>query len=108
MNNNADAETRRMLQQFEHKVLEVNKRHIGEIAGEINEDNFLKLAEAISISRARYLKVVLQMANTEDGTLSDELLEDLHQQGEMYHEAMRGFNALRHALSRGYCLLTIG
>jgi hypothetical protein len=49
----------RLLQQFEHEIVDVNRCHIGEITGEIGKNDMLKMGEAISICRARYLKAVL-------------------------------------------------
>ena len=105
MSEDVDLKVRRLLQQFEHQVAEINKRNIGEIAGEIREQDILKLAEAVSIRRAKYLKEVLQMADTDEASLSSHLSEKVVKQRVLYHESLRGFNALRHALERGYCTL---
>jgi len=105
MSDEIDAKVRRLMQQLEHQFIEINKRNISEIAGEIREKDFIKLAEAISITRANYLKEVLQMANNEDGTLSARLSEQVNKQRLLYEEAMQGFDALRHALERGYFVL---
>jgi hypothetical protein len=102
MNDDIDIKVRRLMQQLEHQFVEINKRNINEIAGEITEQDFMKLADAISICRANYLKEVLQMANNEDGTLSARLSQQVRDQRLLYEEAMQGFDALRHALGRGY------
>jgi hypothetical protein len=33
----------RLLQQFEHEIVDVNRRHIGEITGEIGKNDILKM-----------------------------------------------------------------
>lgn len=108
MSDEAEIKVRRLMQQLEHRFIEINKRNIGDIAGEIREKDFMKLAEVISVCRANYLKEVLQMANSEDGTLSARLSEQVHKQRLLYEEAMQGFDALRHALERGYFSLVSG
>lgn len=105
MSDDTEIKARRLLQQFDHSVAEINKRNIGEIAGEIREQDILKLAEAVSICRANYLSEVLQMANAERDALSTHLSEKVVKQRVLYHESLRGFNALRQALERGYCTL---
>lgn len=105
MSEERETQVRRMLQGFEHKIIEINKRNIREIVGEIDEKDFLLLAEAISICRANYLKEVLAMVSKESGNMLPELSQGVVQKRSAYHEAMRGFNALRHALERGYFVL---
>lgn len=96
---------RRMMQGFEHKILEINKRNIRQVVGEISERDFLHLAETISIRRARYLKETLQLVSEDDTQTSIDLSERLLKCRQAYHESLRGFNALRHALEKGYCVL---
>ncbi|MFT5504031.1 MAG: hypothetical protein ACI8XC_001746 [Gammaproteobacteria bacterium] len=105
MSEESNAQIRRLLQEFEHKVVDINKRKIREIAGEINEDDFLKMAELIAVCRARYLKAVLQISSTGEEFLDDHINDSLQQHRRSYLEAMQGFNALRHALERGYVVL---
>ena len=40
MNEEREMQVRRMLQGFEHKIVEINKRNIREITGEISEEDF--------------------------------------------------------------------
>ena len=105
MNEEREVQVRRMLQGFEHKIVEINKRNIREITGEIGEHDFLLLAEAISVCRARYLKEVLSMTSPRNGGPKIELSDRLLEKRNAYQEAMRGFNALKHALQRGYFVL---
>jgi hypothetical protein len=106
MSEESKAQVRRLLQEFEHKVVDINKRNIREIAGEINQTDLLKMAELIAVCRARYLKAVLQISSTGEELLDDHINESLQQHRRSYHEAMRGFNALRHAFERDYLVLT--
>lgn len=105
MSEEGDTKVRRMLQDFEHKLIEVNKRNIRSIVGEISEQDFLLLVEAISVCRARYLKDVLNMTSGRNDEMSINLSEQLLESGKIYHEAMRGFKAFRQALERGYFVL---
>ncbi|MCP3687564.1 MAG: hypothetical protein GY784_04045 [Gammaproteobacteria bacterium] len=102
MNHEEELAVQRLLQQFEHQIVGINRRHIKEITGEIDKDDILVLGEAISIYRARYLKAVLKLAKVEDSSLEVELHEEVRSQRMMYEETMQGFAALRHALERGY------
>ena len=95
----------RVLKQFEHDIVDVNRRHIGEITGEIGKNDILKIGEAISICRARYLKAVLDMAKTDDAEQVGRLTDEVKIQRHLYEETMQGFAALRHALERGYVVV---
>ncbi len=102
MNHKEELAVQRLLQHFEHKIVAINRRHIGEITGEIGEDDILVLGESISIYRARYLKAVLNLARTDDSSRQRQLSEEVKSQRLIYEETMLGFAALRHALERGY------
>jgi len=95
----------RVLQQFEHEIVGVNRRHISEITGDIGKGDILKMGEAISICRAKYLKSVLDMAKTGDGNLASRLTDEVKNQRLLYEETMQGFAALRHAIERGYVVI---
>lgn len=105
MSETKELKVRRLLQSFEHQIVEINKRNIREIAGEIDAERILRLAEAISVCRARYLKATLEMVTQSDGEVRIEIDDALIEQRRTYHEAMRGFDAVRHALERGYFAL---
>ncbi len=108
MNHADEVSVQRLLQQFEHQIVGVNRHHISEITGEIGKDDIIKLGEAISVCRARYLKAVLDMAKTEDDNLAMQLSEEVSNQRLIYEETMLGFAALRHALERGYVVVNDG
>jgi len=100
-----EVNVQRLLQRFEHEIVDVNRQHISEITGEIVKDDITKLGEAISICRANYLKAVLDMAKTEDGNLAARLADEVKKYRHLYEETMQGFAALRHALERGYVVV---
>ncbi len=102
MSDETEMKVRRMLHALEHQIVEINKRNIREIAGEIDAAQFLRFAEAISVCRARYLKAALAMVVDDNGATRIEVSDDLIDKRRTYHEALRGFNALKHALQRGY------
>lgn len=97
-----ELELQRLMQRFEHEIVQVNRENIGKITGEISKKDIVKMGEAISICRANYLKSVIEMANTDDGNLAARLTDDVRQKRQLYEETMAGFAALRHALERGY------
>ncbi|MFT5658672.1 MAG: hypothetical protein ACI9KN_001953 [Gammaproteobacteria bacterium] len=92
----------RLLQRFEHEIVGVNQGNISEIAGDISEQDLLRIGTAISICRAKYLKLVLEMTRLENGDISTEMVDQVRVQRLQYEEAMLGFAALCHALERGY------
>ena len=95
----------RLLQQFEHDIVGVNQKNISEIAGEIGNEELLRIGTGISICRAKYLKLVLEMTKVEDGDISTKMLDQVRQQRMLYEETMLSFAALRHALERGYIVV---
>ena len=97
-----EIEIRRLMQQFEHQITQMNSTAITEIAGDIKKSDFLKLARAIAILRATYLKHLLQMARAAESELDTRLSEEAKQWRNAYLEAIEGFDQLKHALQRGY------
>lgn len=95
----------RLMQQFEHEIVDVNRRHVSEITGEIKQQDILKMGEAISICRANYLKSVLEVSKSDGGSLATRLTDDVKRKRLLYEETMAGFAALRHALERGYVVV---
>ena len=96
----------RVLQQFEHEIADVNRKNIKDIAGDIGKNEILKMGKAISVCRAEYLKSILKMANTEKADQLLPLAKEVKTQRLLYEESMLGFAALRHALERGYIVIT--
>jgi len=90
------------MQHFEHQIAEMNSTAVTEIAGDIKKSDFLSLAQAISVLRARYLKDVLMISRADEDQLSNKLCRDVKQAREAYQEALESFDQLKHALQRGY------
>lgn len=105
MNDEREVEIRRLFQRLGQNIVEINKRNIREIVGDIDEQDFVGLAEAISVCRANYLSEVLSMAKSRDGTMKIDVSERLLAKRDAYHEALAGYDALQHALERGYFVL---
>ena len=102
MSGEKEIEIRRLMQQIEHQVQEMNSVAITAIAGDIKKSDFLKLAKAIALLRASYLKQVLAIAHSSEPELSSGLCEEARKKREAYIEAIEGFDQLKHALQRGY------
>lgn len=102
MSGEKEIEIRRMMQQFEHQISVMNSQQITERAGDISQADFLKLAKAISILRAKYLKGVLNLARTEEDKLTTKLCLETRKARIAYEEAVESFGQLKHALQRGY------
>ncbi len=93
---------RRVMQRFEHDIVNINRQHIGDIAGDIRQEDLLKIGEVISICRANYLKSVLDMAKTQQSNIATSLAQDVRKNRLLYEESMAAFAALRLAMERGY------
>ncbi len=97
-----EIEIKRMMQQFDHEISELNSTAITDLAGDIRKSDFLNLAKAVSIIRAKYLKQVLVIARTEDEQLSFNLCLETRKMRIAYEEVIESFDQLKHALERGY------
>ncbi len=102
MSGEKEIEIRRMMQQFEHQISEMNSSEISERAGDISKSDFLSLAKAISILRAKYLKEVLHIARVEEEKLTLQLCLETRKSRIAYEEVLESFEQLKHALQRGY------
>lgn len=97
-----EIEIKRMMQQFEHEISELNSTAITELAGDIRKSDFLQLAKAVSVIRAKYLKQVLAIARAEEDQLSFNLCLETRKKRIAYEEVIESFDQLKHALERGY------
>lgn len=102
MSDDKEIQIKRMMQQFEHQISEMNSKSITEIAGDIKQSDFIDLAKSIAVLRARYLKDVLQMAHADGSLLTNNLCQEVRGTREAYLEAIESFEQLKHALQRGY------
>ncbi len=102
MSGEKEIEIRRMMQQFEHQISEMNSTEISNRAGDIKKSDFLNLAKSISILRANYLKGVLRIARADELHLTINLCLETRKSRIAYEEAVESFDQLKHALQRGY------
>lgn len=102
MSGEKEIQIKRMMQQFDHEISELNSTAISEIAGDIHKSDFLQLARAVSIIRAKYLKQVMAIARAEDASLSFQLCLETRKKRIAYEEVIESFDQLKHALERGY------
>ena len=95
-----DLNIRRMFQEIEHSIKTINRKKISEITGDVSKQAFVNVASTTARLRACYLAKVIELQSTEDFKPAD--ISTLRGSRLMYEEALEGFNALQHALSRGY------
>jgi len=93
---------KRMMQKFDHEIGELNSSAITELAGDIRQSDFLHLAKAVAVIRAKYLKQVLAIARAEEDQLSFNLCLETRKMRIAYEEVIESFDQLKHALERGY------
>lgn len=99
-----DLNIRRMFQEFEHSIKAINRETISEITGDVSKQAFINVASTTARFRARYLAKVIELESADDIKPVD--ISTLRGSRLMYEEALEGFNALQHALVRGYFNLT--
>ena len=95
-----DAHIRRLFQEIEHNIKMINREKISGITGEVSRKSFNDVASTTARLRARYLSKVIELQSTDDIKPSE--ISTLRGSRLMYEEALEGFSALQHALSRGY------
>ncbi|MEM7543207.1 MAG: hypothetical protein AAF384_16710 [Pseudomonadota bacterium] len=96
-----DVKNHRLHHEMQHKIVEINRVHITEIAGDIKRGNFMECAELVARLRGEYLAAVLRLAGDKSATSAQAALR-LRDLREAYTEAREGFSAVEHALKRGY------
>ena len=95
----------RLLHRFEHEIVGINQKNISDIAGDIGTKELLPIGSKISICRAQYLKQVLEMSCIEDGGITPIMVDEMKRQRTRYEELQLSFDALCHALERGYIVV---
>jgi hypothetical protein len=102
-----EGDQRRLHNELEQAITKINREQIGAVVGKITKENFINVVKMVACLRARYLYTVLQLGGKCHSecipTASALELKSLH---EAYAEAMEGFDALEHALERGYVTLS--
>ena len=99
-----DLNIRRMFQQIEHSIKDINREKISEITGDVSRQAFINVANTTARLRARYLAKVIELESTDNLKPAD--ISTLRGSRLMYEESLEGFSALQHALGRGYFSLT--
>ncbi|PCJ83845.1 MAG: hypothetical protein COA54_14780 [Thiotrichaceae bacterium] len=95
-----DAHIRRLFQEVEHSIKMINRERISAITGNVSKKAFNEVASTTARLRARYLAKVIELQASDDIKPSE--ISALRGSRIMYEEALEGFSALQHALSRGY------
>ena len=93
----------RFLMEVERGIRDANLDVIHQRIPPITPDNLMPFAISVARLRARYLEAAFKFtAKTLNDTLDDEEIDTLRRQRTMYEEARTAFEALRHAIERGY------
>jgi hypothetical protein len=95
-----DANIRRLFQEIEHNIKTINREKISAITGTVSRKAFNDVARTTARLRAHYLAKVIELEASDDIQPSE--ISTLRGSRLMYEEALEGFSALQHALSRGY------
>ncbi len=101
-----EATSRRLHQELESEIMNINHSLISATTGAITRSAFTDTARMVACLRARYLHTVLKLGKEcHDNCIPTAGALELKQLREAYTEAMEGFAALEHALQRGYLSL---
>lgn len=101
-----DEKIRRLQHRIEHEIRQINHDTIGQVTGPITVADYKAVAHMVSNLRARYLKAAIDLGKAHtDTALSLAHTDELRELRIAYQEALQGFEALEHALRRGYVTL---
>ena len=94
---------RRLHHELDHAIKQINREQIGDAAGSVGREDFMNVAQMVACLRARYLTSALSMAkNSGNECISTEAALQLKDLRIAFEEAAAAFDALEHALRRGY------
>ena len=97
------AKQQRFLLEIEQGIREANREVIHERIPPITAENLLPFAVSVARLRARYLEAAFKFAGKAGGDpINDDEVADMRLQRQTYEEARNAFEALRHAIERGY------
>jgi hypothetical protein len=89
--------------ELEQGVRVANREIIGAHIPELNKDKIHALAVMVGRLRASYLDLAFQMCAAGDGAAPEPTaIESLRKRRQMFEEARDAYEALRHAVERGY------
>ena len=90
------------LNEVEQTIMLANREVIHQDIAHISRDAVLGLAVTVSKVRAGYLKAILTEASKREAAFSEQTVKTIKAKREQYEEAVQAFEALRHAIERGY------
>ncbi|MDA0662590.1 MAG: hypothetical protein O3B08_07125 [Proteobacteria bacterium] len=97
------ARQKRFLMEVEQGVRDTNQDVIHQRIPPVTAANFLPFANSVARLRARYLEAAFRFtAKHSDDPINDDEVAELRRHRELYEEARDAFEALRHAIDRGY------
>ncbi len=97
------ARQQRFLLEIEQRIRETNRTVIHERIPPITAENLLPFSVSVARLRARYLEAAFKFAEKASGDpIEDSEVADMRRQRQTYEEARDAFEALRHAIERGY------
>jgi len=95
--------TKRMLQQMEHIIREVNREVMNPMLPPLDNDHILPVMAVVAKLRGAYLKELFHTAQTaESGVPTKDQLQKLKRCREAYEEMLAGAQALEVVVERGY------
>ena len=93
----------RLLGEIEQGVRLANRRIIQAAIPDLTKDTILALAEVVGRLRARYLKTAFGLGVNEEGEIPNSAdIAEVRKRRENFEEARDAFEALRHAIEKGY------
>lgn len=98
-----EQQRKRFLLETEQAISEINREIIHERIPKITKDSVLPLATTVARMRARYLESAFELAAVQkDQAVSENILNDLRHNRELYEESRNAFEALTRAIEMGY------
>jgi len=92
----------RLMHELEHQIIDLNATRISEMTGGISTEDLQQLGQKIAHLRAQYLQHLIAIARQEEEQISADQLSKLRGYRLSFEELLNGFDALKHALERGY------
>ena len=99
----SDIEILRFTRDMEQSIAVANREIIHPLIPDITRESVLPLAISVARLRALYLQAAFKMSAENRGdTPNQQEIDELRRHREMYEEARLAFDALIHAIERGY------
>ena len=98
---------RRLHHELQQAIALINRDQISAVSGVVTRESYFNLAKMVARLRARYLSTVFELGNRyPDELIPTEMALELKKLREACNEAIEGFDAVEHALHRGYVRLS--